>query len=148
MFLRNVFNKITFKKRGKHNLIYRGVYLTHTYNLEAGDYFAAYYGVVIDARGGIKIGNNVMIGPHTMVMSFNHNHKVTDRPMTDASPIFKPTIIEDNVWISGNCSILGGVRIGSGSVISAGAIITKDVPPNSIIFGNASVNQKERVSTT
>lgn len=143
MFIRHLFNKMTFKKCGKYHLVYRGVYLTHTYGIEIGNYFSAYYGAVIDGRGGIKIGNNVMVGPHSMIMSFNHNHRVTDKTFSEASPVFNPIVIEDNVWIGGNCSILGGVTIGSGSVISAGVVVHKDVPRNSIVLGTG-MTIKER----
>jgi len=70
-----------------------------------------------------------------MIMTFDHDFSSAKVPMNKLSVIDKPTIIEDNVWIGGNCSILGGVTIGQGSIVAAGSVVTKDVSPNSIVGG-------------
>ncbi len=55
----------------------------------------------------------------------------------------KPVIIEDDVWIGMGAVILKGVRIGQGSVVAAGAVVTRDVPPNTVVAGNPAVPVKE-----
>lgn len=135
MFLRWIFFKLTMKRLGKFCLFYRDVNLVHSYNIECGDNVSTYYGSVIDGRGGLKLGNNVMIGPNCVVMTFNHDFSAVDVPMNSLSPIYKPLVIEDNVWIGGNCSIMGGLTIGTGSIVAAGAVVTKDIAPYSIVGG-------------
>jgi len=56
-----------------------------------------------------------------------------------------PIIIEDNVWIGTNCIILKGVTIGSGSIIGAGSVVTKNVPPNEIWCGSPASHKKKRI---
>ena len=135
MFLRWLFYKVTFKKLKGGCIFYRNVNIVHTYNIECGKGVSTYYGSIIDGRGGLRIGDNVMIGPLTMIMTFDHDFSSAKVPMNKLSVIDKPTIIEDNVWIGGNCSILGGVTIGQGSIVADGSVVTKDVPPNSIVGG-------------
>ncbi len=135
MWLRWLFAKLTFKRMGRFSLIYREVILTHTYALECGDNVSMYYGSVIDARGGLTIGNNSMIGPKCMVMTFDHDHTRPGEPMNHLSPIYKPVVIGSNVWIGGNCSILGGVTIGDNAIVAAGAVVTKDVEPGTVVGG-------------
>lgn len=93
--------------------------------------------VMINARGrgGIEIGNDVLIGPNVVLRSNNHviaNLKVpiAEQGMTDGT-----IVIEDDVWIASNAVVLPDVRIGRGSIIAAGAVVTKDVPPLSIVGG-------------
>lgn len=86
-------------------------------------------------QGG-TIGNYVMIGPNSVILNSTHNHQKTDLPMIlqGARLNLNPTI-EDDVWIGRNVIILPGIRIGKGSIIGAGAVVTKDVPPYSVMGG-------------
>ncbi len=88
---------------------------------------------VITCREKITIGNNVMLGPFVTIHDHDHVYQ-TDGNMKTSGYISKPIIIEDNVWIGGNVIILKGVTIGNGSVIAAGTIVTKDVPPHTIVY--------------
>ncbi len=90
------------------------------------------YGVVT-ARHKIIIGDNVIIGP--FVTMHDHDHVFgTGEVMKTSGYKNAPIIIEDDVWIGGNVTILKGVRIGTGSVIAAGTIVNKDIPPHSIVY--------------
>src|SRR5690606_1472373 len=88
-------------------------------------------GVHIDARHLVSIGENVRIAPYTIILDSDF-HDVKDH-FSDG-PAY-PVYIEDNVWIATRATILKGVRIGEGSVVAAGAVVTKDIPPYSIAAG-------------
>jgi acetyltransferase-like isoleucine patch superfamily enzyme len=88
-------------------------------------------GVHIDARELVAIGENVRIAPYTIILDSDF-HDLKDHFSNGSS---KPIYIEDNVWIATRATILKGVRIGKGSVIAAGAIVTKDVPPYCVAAG-------------
>jgi acetyltransferase-like isoleucine patch superfamily enzyme len=133
--LRSAFLRLTCKKSVGYPIIFPGAYLTHTYGLSFGRHFAVNTGVQIDARGGVTIGEGVMVGPNTLIFSSDHDHMQTDRMMIYQDHVLAPVIIEDDVWIGGNAVVCGGVRIGRGAVIAAGAVVTKDVLPMAIVGG-------------
>jgi acetyltransferase-like isoleucine patch superfamily enzyme len=91
---------------------------------------------VIYGGSGVYIGDNVMIAPHCMFASGNHNLNQKEKPMRFATDISKgPIHIGDDVWIGANCTITDGVKIGNGSVIGANSVVTSDVPEYSIYAG-------------
>lgn len=116
-------------------LIYPGTYLMHTYGLSVGRSFSINSGALIDARGGIQIGNDVMVGPHAVITSSNHDFEQTDIPMSKKNHIMAPVFIEDDVWIGAHAVITGGIRIGKGAIIAAGAVVTKNVNDYEIVGG-------------
>lgn len=83
-------------------------------------------------RGGITIGNGVFIGPKVNLVTLNHDMNPSNRNATIARPI----VIKNNVWIGINATVLQGVTVGENAIIGAGAVVTKDVPPNTIVAGN------------
>jgi maltose O-acetyltransferase len=83
-------------------------------------------------RGGVTIGDRVLIASHVSIVSETHDY--TKHPMTETA-ILKPVVIEDDVWIGTHCSILPGVTIGRGAVVGAGAVVTRDIPPMSVNVG-------------
>ncbi len=83
-------------------------------------------------RGGIDIGNDVFIGPKVNLITINHDVNPDNRSATYGRRI----VIEDKVWIGINATVLPGVRIGYGAIISAGSVVTKDVEPMTIVAGN------------
>lgn len=91
---------------------------------------------VIYGGSGVTIGDNVMIGPHCMIASGNHDYRQLEVPMRRVRGFSDgPIVIEDNVWIAANCTITDGVRIGREAVIGANAVVTKDVAPYDIVGG-------------
>ena len=87
-------------------------------------------------QGPLTIGRYTMIGPELRVYTTNHAHGRIDVPMQDQGhdeP--QPVAIGDDVWIGARVMIMPGVTIGEGSIIAAGAVVTKDVPPYSIVAG-------------
>ncbi len=83
----------------------------------------------------ISIGSNVAIGPMTLIQGANHEFSRTDIPIVEQGHIESFVVIEDNVWIAAHCTILPGVRLGGGAVVGAGAVVTRDVPPNAVVGG-------------
>jgi len=83
-------------------------------------------------HGSVRIGNNVMIASHVAIISETHD---TDSESMRTSKIIAPIEIEDDVWIGAHAINLPGLRIGKGSVIGAGAVVTKDISPFSIVVG-------------
>lgn len=116
-------------------LIYPGVYFTHTYGLRVGTSFSINSGAVIDARGGITIGDHVMIGPHAVIVSSGHDLHSLDIPMTFKDHIMKRVTIGNDVWIGAHAVLTGGITVGNGCIISAGAVVTQDVNDFEIVAG-------------
>jgi len=81
----------------------------------------------------VSIGDDVMIGPNVSLLSAGHPVAPSQRR---ASLVGKPIAIERNVWIGAGATIIGGVTVGENSVVAAGSVVTKDVPPNTLVGGN------------
>lgn len=105
--------------------------------LQIGSRSALNSGVFIDAEDGgrISIGNDCGIGPGTVLRAANHNFEQTGVPINTQGHKAGAIIIEDDVWIGANCTILPDVRIGTGAVVGAGAVVTRDIPPYAIATG-------------
>lgn len=94
-------------------------------------------------QGGIRIGNNCLIGHAVVIATLNH----AENPLHRADMTSRFVIIEDYVWIGSHATICPGVTIGYGSIIGAGAVVTKDIPPLSVAAGvPAKVIRKVEVS--
>ncbi len=91
--------------------------------------------IVADCDGKIIIGNSVMVGPNTIIRASNHRSESAAIDIWLQGQTGGTIIIGDDVWIAANVVILPGVRIGSHSVIAAGAVVTKDVPEYSVVAG-------------
>jgi len=83
--------------------------------------------------GGLDIGDDVLIGPNVSIITSGHP---LDPMQRRAVTIGKPIVIERNVWIAAGATVIGGVTVGENSVVAAGSVVTKDVPPNVLVGGN------------
>jgi acetyltransferase-like isoleucine patch superfamily enzyme len=83
--------------------------------------------------GGLHIADDVMIGPNVSIITSGHSLDPSQRRSVS---IGKRIVIERNVWIAAGATIIGGVTVGENSVVAAGSVVTKDVPPNSLVGGN------------
>lgn len=94
-------------------------------------------GVMInaDCGGVIKIGNDVLIGPYTVIRASGHNYEDKNLLIRNQGHNKGVITIEDDVWIGSGVVIIGNVTIGKGAVIAAGAVVTKDVLPMSVVGG-------------
>ena len=100
--------------------------------LRIGDGSGMGSGASIEVWHEVRIGDNVMIGPFCSIID---DHRHLSEP--DGGPLYKgPTIIEDNVWLTRNVTILPGVTVGSGSVIAPNSVVSRNIPPNSFASGS------------
>ncbi len=83
--------------------------------------------------GGLDIGDDVMIGPNVSLITSGHPIEPSQRRN---GVIAKPIVIGKNVWIAAGATIIGGVTVGENSVVAAGSVVTRDVPPNTLVGGN------------
>lgn len=122
-----------FGSVGDHSEVLPGFTCDNGRNIHVGRNFLANYNVTILDCAPVNIGDYVMIGPNTMISTVNH-------PMTPMGRrkhlgIAKPVTIGNDVWIGGNVTILPGVTIGNNVVVAAGAVVTRDVPDNTLVGG-------------
>lgn len=89
----------------------------------------------LGGQGGIKIGNDVIMGPQVKIFSENHNYDRSDVIIRKQGESRKGISIEDNCWIGAGVTILDGVTISKGCVVAAGSVVTKSIPKNSIAAG-------------
>lgn len=130
---------------GKGSQILDGVLiLTYGGDIIIGEYCNINPYTIIYGHGGTKIGNNVLIAGHCMIIPNNHNFSDKNIPISNQGCTSKGIIIEDDVWIGHGCSILDGVTVGKGSVIAAGSIVNKSVKPYSVMAGVPAKKIKER----
>lgn len=131
--IREFCGKLILAKCGKCVNIEKGAVLPSS--VELGDYSGI--GIRAQISGRTIIGKHVMMGPDVCIYTKNHVFDRTDVPM-DLQGVApeKPVIIADDVWIGSRVIILPGVHIGTGAVIGAGAVVTKDVPDYAVVGGN------------
>lgn len=102
------------------------------------------YGKPVPEQGLVKIGDGVRIAAHCMIIAGNHRFADTSKTIHGQGVEPRNITIEDNVWIGGSVNILAGVTIGHGSIIGAGSVVTKDIPPMSIAVGTPAKVIKQR----
>ena len=145
-----------YQHRGKHSVIHRSARMdTPPYRIfSLGDYsvvesFACINNAVGDVIigdhtriglhntiiGPVEIGNHVNLAQGITVTALNHNFSDTSKRIDEQGVSTNPVTIEDDVWVGANAVILPGVTIGEHCVIAAGAVVTKDVPPHSLVAG-------------
>lgn len=121
-------------KVGDRCVVEQPLFCTYGYNITVGDnFFLNINGRLMDS-GKITIGNNVFIAPDVCIITEEHAMNVEQR--VEGLEYTHPVTVGDNVWICAGAIILPGVTIGSNSVIGAGSVVTKDIPPNSLAVGN------------
>lgn len=105
--------------------------------LVIGDHVSLNANVYINACSGgtIHIGNDVLIGPNVVLRASDHAFDDLSRPMRTQGHTPGTIVIEDDVWLGANVTVVGGVRIGRGAIIAAGAVVTTDVPSQAIAGG-------------
>jgi acetyltransferase-like isoleucine patch superfamily enzyme len=90
---------------------------------------------VIRGQGGVQIGDRVYTSPFTQILAVNHVFNDPARPFVEQGITAQGIVIEDDVWLGAGAIVTDGVRIGKGAVIAAGAVVTEDVPPQTVVAG-------------
>ncbi|MEA2625092.1 MAG: hypothetical protein QOD06_1137 [Candidatus Binatota bacterium] len=110
------------KTRGGRIVLEDGADLSHNVRLTTGEL--------------IRIGKHVLLGPNCCIGGTDHRIDDTETPIAFQGLRYKGgVVIEDDVWLGINVTVLDGVRIGAGSVVAAGAVVTRDLPPGSLARG-------------
>lgn len=120
---------------GKNVAVFEGVHLFRLGNMEIGSNVSIHQMCYIDATGGLKIGSDVAIAHATTIMTTDHDYSNPLVITRDAECFLAPVEIEDGVWVGAGVRILSGVKIHAHSVVAAGAVVTRDVPENSLVAG-------------
>ncbi|MEP7165513.1 MAG: acyltransferase [Ferruginibacter sp.] len=138
--LRNLVNKNKFdaykknaKSFGNNVTLVFPLTIEGIQSVSIGDNTAIGTYVHIWGYGGVSIGNRVQIATHASIISVTHDH--SSEKMYETS-LLKSVVIDDDVWIGANSTILPGITLGKGCVVGAGSVVTKDVPPLAIVAGN------------
>ena len=145
-----------YQHRGKHSVIHHSARMdTPPYRkFSLGDYsviesFACINNAVGDVMigdhtriglhntiiGPVLIGNHVNLAQGITVTALNHNFENSKKRIDEQGVSTSAVVIEDDIWIGANAVVLPGVTIGHHSVVAAGAVVTKDVPPHSLVAG-------------
>lgn len=127
--------------KGKGLGIFTPFYCEYGMNIHVGECCFINYNCTFLDVAPITIGNGVWFGPNVTIATPNHPYIAQERLPQNYPDGFhdleyaKPVVIEDNCWICASATIVGGVTIGKGSIVSAGSVVTRDVPANSIVAG-------------
>ncbi len=133
--LRFLFYKLTFARLGGFCFIYGGARLSHTYGIRAGRDLHVNAGAYLYGRGGLTIGDHVLVGQNAIVLSSSHQWDDPTLPITHQGHRHAPVTIGDDVWIGANAVVLPGVQVATGTVIGAGAVVNHDTEPYAIVAG-------------
>ena len=117
----------------------KNIWIAKTFNCDngkkiyIGDNFTGNHNLTILDIKEVYIGDNVMIGPNTLITTVGHPISPMER--RNHMAFAKPIHIGNDVWLGGNVTILPGVTIGNNVVVAAGAVVTKDIPNNCVVAG-------------
>jgi acetyltransferase-like isoleucine patch superfamily enzyme len=146
-----------FNSLGENVVFEKGVMVFHPQNIELGNNVYIGHNTILKAyhknkmkignntwigqdcffhsAGGIEIGNEVGIGPKVSILTSQHRPENSSEPILFSSLEFEPVVLEDGCDIGVNSTILPGVTIGKGSIVAAGAVVNKSIPPYEIWGG-------------
>lgn len=124
-----------FLKRIETSHVKDGVTFFFPQNIVIGKQSSINEGVFLHGLGGLIIGSNVRIAPHTLIHTYDHGFTEADLPVNKQDYIVGRVTIEDDVWIGAGVCIVKGVTIGKGAVVGAGAVVTRDIPPYAVAAG-------------
>ena len=133
--IRTLFWRLFLGSVGRDVVILGSVRIAGMRGIRLGNHINIHRGCALDGTGGLTIGNYVMIAQDSCIYSAQHRFDDLAIPMLYQKNELASTVIEDDVWIGAKAIILAGVRIGRGSIVGAGAVVTKDVTPYSIVGG-------------
>lgn len=134
-FLRWGYYRLAFARMDGFCFIWPGARIHYSSGVSVGRNLHLNGGTFIDARGGLTLGNDVLIGPNVALLTSQHQWTDPSRPIVVQGHVLAATTIGDDVWIGANAVVMPGVTIGTGTVVGAGAVVTQDTEPYSIVGG-------------
>jgi len=129
-----------FGKIGERFNIEQNFWCDYGYNIEVGNNFYSNHNLTILDVCKVTFGDNVFIGPNCSF--YTAGHPIDAETRNKGLEYGKKISVGNNVWFGGNVVVLPGVTIGDNAVIAAGAVVTKDVPANTVVAGNPAVVKK------
>ena len=127
--LRRILAQRIFQRCGENFKAFHNVEFSFGYNMEVGDNVVIHRNVLLDDRGGIRLGNNVSVSDFANI--YSHTHSIVDqRDVTNAL-----TVLEDGVRVTYHATVLAGVHVGEQGMVGANAVATKDVRPYHVYVG-------------
>jgi len=124
---------------GPHSSIHRRCRMYHPYRITIGQHTVINYGVLLDGRRGLDIGNNVSVAEGSVILTLGHD--VDDAKFAQKGA---PVIIHNYVFIGSYARVLPGVTLGEGAVVGAGAVVTRDISPYTVVGGAPARYIRER----
>ncbi|OPZ09039.1 MAG: Maltose O-acetyltransferase [candidate division BRC1 bacterium ADurb.BinA292] len=143
-YLRHETERIPFAARGVHVEIVPRSRFENPERIRIGNYVYIGHGAAFHGIGGITIGDNISFSPHVQIHTSNHRYEQADALPYDHVSYLKPVRVESHAWIGANVLICPGVTIGEGAVVAMGSVVTRDVPPCTVVGGNPARVIKER----
>jgi acetyltransferase-like isoleucine patch superfamily enzyme len=125
-----VYTRLMGLRAGPGARIYKGLELRAADQIEIGAGTVVGFDCILDGRCGLRLGDNVNLSSQVAIWTLQHDHQSPDFAAGGAA-----VVIDDYAWLSFRCTILPGVRVGEGAVVAAGAVVTKDVEPYTVVGG-------------
>lgn len=129
--VRAIFSQIIGKPVHKSFLLFPPFYANCGKNITVGKGVFINTGCHFQDQGGITLGDGTFLGNNVVLTTMNHDFDPENRRTTYPAPI----VTGKNVWIGSSATVVPGVQIGDGAIVAAGAVVTQDVPPNTIVAG-------------
>lgn len=133
--LRFAYYRFAFARLGGFCFIRPGARISYSSGMSVGRNLHLNGGTFIDARGGLTLGDHVLIGPNVSLLTSQHQWADPTLPIVVQGHVMASTRVGDDVWIGANAVILPGVTLASGTVVGAGAVVHEDTEPYSIVGG-------------
>ncbi|AMM31538.1 Putative acetyltransferase [Sinomonas atrocyanea] len=133
--MRNWFYENTLPGRVRDLCVFPDTILHYPQNIYLGNRVFMNRGVIITAPAPVQIGDDVLIGPYTVINSANHSFSDSGRPIRDQGHDFGPVVIGHDVWLGARVTVVAGVTIGDGAIVGAGSVVTRDIEPFTVVAG-------------
>lgn len=127
--------KLLFKHLDSFCFIQPNVFFSHCHKISCGKNLVVNSNSYFHGLGGIEIGDYVLIGPNVVMSSGRHEYEKSNAPVMRQNITPMQITIGDGVWLGANVVVMPGVKIASGTIVGAGAVVTKSTEPNSIVAG-------------
>jgi maltose O-acetyltransferase len=119
---------------GEGSIVEPPFHCTYGRNTYLGDGVYLNFSCIIIDNAEVHIGDHAMIGPAVQI--YTAAHPLQAEPRLEGWEVAKPISLDEDVWIGGGAILLPGVRVGRNAVVGAGAVVTRDVPPDTVVAGN------------